>query len=105
MEGFEAIAQDGIKHFQKIFKDDGHANLENIIKIVCLFPSTITEEDNHALMEDISLEELKIILSLLKNDRSLGPDGFPIEFYIGLFNVLAHDLLKVIKETKQFNGI
>ena len=52
------------------------------------------------LMEEVSMEEFQGILSPFKMDKSLEPEGFPVVFYLGLFDVLAQDLLKVIEESR-----
>ena len=52
------------------------------------------------LMEEVSMQEFKGILSPFKMDKSLELEGFPVVFYLGLFDVLVQDLLKVIEESR-----
>ena len=61
------------------------------------FPSSVSEDDNSELMKPILLQDLKHILSISKNDKSLGPDGIPVEVYRALFDVLGGYLLRVIE--------
>ena len=40
-------------------------------------------------MKPVSMQDLKHILSISKNDKSPGPDGIPVEVYRCLFDVLG----------------
>jgi hypothetical protein len=48
-----------------------------------LFPRFVDEEDNRLLMEEVSEEELKEVLHSFQKDKSPGPDGWTIEFFLG----------------------
>ena len=47
------------------------------------------EEENLALMEELTEEELKVALHSFQKDKSPGPDGWTIEFFIDLFDLLG----------------
>jgi hypothetical protein len=40
------------------------------------------------------------VLHSFQKGKSLGPDGWPIEFYLGCFDILGTDLLKVVEESR-----
>ena len=61
------------------------------------FPSFVFEADNCELMKLVSMQDLKNILSISKNDKSPRLDGIPVEVYRCLFDVLGEDLLRVIE--------
>ena len=44
-------------------------------------------------------QEIQSILSVIKNDKSLGPDGLPVEFYRDLFDVMGLELLSVVEDS------
>ena len=44
-----------------------------------------------------TMQELKSILSMSKNDKGPGLDGIPVEVYRSLFVVLGEDLLRVVE--------
>ena len=54
-------------------------------------------------MKPITLQEIQSILTLSKNDKSLGPDGLPVKVYRALFDVLGMYLLWVIEDSRK-NG-
>lgn len=47
--------------------------------------------------------KLEVVLKWFENDKSPSPDGWPMEFYLAFFDLIGHDLLKVIDEC-QVNG-
>ena len=97
VEGAKAIAEAGIQHFESLFREEVDLHLPEIVQSAGYFPASVTEEDNSELMKPVLLQDLKHILSISKNDKSLGPDGIPVEVYIALFDVLGVDLLRVIE--------
>ena len=69
------------------------------------FPSKISVEDNEELIKPITLQEIQSILTLRKNDKSLGPDGLPVEVFRALFDVMGPDLLRVIEDSRKLGKI
>ena len=67
------------------------------------FPTPITKEENEDLVKPVTLQEIQSILTLGKNDKSLGLDGLHVEVYRDLFDVLGMDLLRVIEDSRK-NG-
>ena len=47
------------------------------------------EEENSALMEEVTEEELKLALHSFQKDKSPGPNGWTIEFFINLFDLMG----------------
>jgi hypothetical protein len=41
------------------------------------------------LMEEVTLEELKEVMRRFQKDKSPGPDGWTIEFFMGFFDLLG----------------
>ena len=84
VEGFEAIVGAGVQHFETFFQAETNLHLTELLKISDNFPSSITVEENSDLMKPVTMEEINSILTLSKNDKSLGTDGIPVQV-IGLF--------------------
>ena len=93
VEGAEA----GIQHFEFLFKEEANLHLPEIVHSAGFFPSSVSEEDNCELMKPVTMQYIKHILAISKNDKSLGPDGILVEVYRCLFDVLGEDLLRVIE--------
>jgi hypothetical protein len=71
------------------------------MEVLRLFPRDIIEDMNSSLEVEISEVELKETLFSLKHGKIPGPNGLSIEFYIGFFNLVKEDLLKVVRESKR----
>jgi hypothetical protein len=70
------------------------------MKILRLFPNLINDQMNLELEFEVTKEELKAILNLLKKAKSSGLNGRTIEFYIGFYALLKGDLLRMVEESR-----
>ena len=70
-----------------------------IMHIAQVFSLFVGVEENLALMEEVIEEELKMALQSFQKDKSLGPDGWTIEFFIELYELLGDDILKVVEHS------
>jgi hypothetical protein len=61
----------------------------------------VEEDDNASHLEEVFLEELKEVLHSFQHDKSSGPDSWPIEFYLGFFDLIGSDLLGVVNESRR----
>lgn len=61
-------------------------------------PRFVEDEEREALNIPISLGEMEATLKIFSKDKSLGPDGWPIEFYTTFFDLIGQDLLLVIED-------
>ena len=43
--------------------------------------------------------ELNKIISSFKKGKSLGSDGFTLEFFLGFYDMLKDDIMKVVRES------
>lgn len=53
------------------------------------------------LVGEVSMRELEDTLKMMKKEKSLGPDGWIVEFYVTFFEVLGVDLLHIIEESRK----
>ena len=56
-------------------------------------------------MDPVSLSKIEGALKSFKKDRSPGPDGWPMEFFIHFFDLLGKDLLSAIDCARLFGLI
>jgi hypothetical protein len=78
----------------------GRPSLE-IIRVARLFPRFIEEDEVEPLTAPVSEKELLEVLQSFQKGKSPGPDGWPIEFYLGCIDILGTDLLKVVEESRE----
>lgn len=79
---FEGLSNLGVGDFKNLFRSQGESSIAEIIQIAELFPKFVEEEDNGDLMAEVMEGELLEILHSFQKDKSPGPDGWPIEFYL-----------------------
>jgi hypothetical protein len=89
-----------VQHFEEVFKELDRENIEEILKVASYFPRLVGEEENERMYREVSREELLYVLNSFKKDRSPGPDGWTVEFYIEFFDLLGEDLLRVVEEVR-----
>ena len=70
VEGFDAIVGARVQHFETLFQDDKNLHLPELMKIDDNFPTSISVVENNDLMIPVTLDEIKSILALSKNDKS-----------------------------------
>ena len=64
------------------------------------FPRFADEEDNEALMKEVSEDELEEVLQSFQKDQIPGPNGWSMDFFVGLFDFIGKDILKVVEESR-----
>ena len=79
VEGFDSIVDVGVKHFETLFQEDKNLSLPDNMKIAINFPSFVSLEDTNDLMAIVTINELQVVLTICKNEKSLGSDGIPVE--------------------------
>jgi len=56
-------------------------------------------------MVEVIEAKLKEVLHSFQKDKSPGPDGWTIEFFMGLYDILGQDILKLVEDTKSSGQI
>jgi len=64
------------------------------------FTHFIDEDEAEPLLASVIDKELIEVLHSFQKGKSLSPNGWPIEFYLGYFDILGTDLLKVVEESR-----
>jgi hypothetical protein len=88
-----AIGGDFVDHFSSLFSSssppiDG--------ELADLFPPTITEEENKALISIPTEEEVFKVLSSIDSSKAPGPDGFSALFYKKYWSVVKYEVLECV---------
>lgn len=61
---------------------------------------------NEVLSEEVSDQEVLVALNSIQKLKSLGPNGFPVDFYLGFYDLIKDDLLLIVWESQfSSNGI
>jgi len=94
---FNKLSHLGTTHFRNLYKFPCDANLPDIINVAKHFPRFVYEDDAEKLFAPVTSGELEGTLKWFKKDKSPGPDGWTIEFYLAFYEILGQDLLKVVE--------
>ena len=72
----------------------------------------LTEQQKDQLKEDLSIPEIKKVISEIKPNKSPGPDGISIEFYKSCYHIIEKQLQMILNEmystpdqTETANGV
>jgi hypothetical protein len=90
----------GKNQFKSLYKSPREVDIGEIIQMTAYFSKFVNDEHNRVLYEEVAVEELKEVLHSFEKGKILGPNEWPIEFYIGFYETLGNDLLQVIKESR-----
>jgi hypothetical protein len=63
----------------------------------------VEEEEQESLIMEVSEVELWAVMTCFQKEKSQGPEDWPIEFYLGFFDLLGKDILTVVEESRK-NG-
>ncbi|XP_075083529.1 uncharacterized protein LOC107784422 [Nicotiana tabacum] len=95
IQGNEKIAKAAISHFSNHFSQPDQNNDIGFLKRI---DNTITWEDNQALLQLPSDEEVKTVVFELHPDSAAGPDGFNGRFFHACWHIIADDVRDMVKE-------
>ena len=99
-EDEDALKALGMKHFAHIFKDDWGTCIIQQLSVIQLYPRMVPLENASDLTCPVSIGEVEHALKSFKKDRSPGPDGWPVEFYLFFFDLLKNELLSAVDTTR-----
>jgi hypothetical protein len=74
---FEGLAHLGRRHFQELFREDNRVNIVDVVRMAQFFPRFVNEEENRALMEEVTEVELQEVLYSFQKNKIPGPMGGP----------------------------
>ena len=88
-------------HFHKRFSAPPGCPIIEIMEVLNIFPKLIIDEMKQDLMKEVTEEELAKILASFQKGKIPSPDGFTVEFFLGFYDLIKDDLLKVVKESQK----
>jgi hypothetical protein len=78
----------------------GQTSIINQINSVRLFLNFVRDEDQRLLEQAATKEEILEILRGFAKDKSLGPDGWTVEFFLFFFELVGQDLLDMVEDSR-----
>jgi hypothetical protein len=96
VSSFEGITKARTEFSSSLFRSPLGCLISKILKVVKLFPRFFNEYLNAYLLEDISKKEILDTLSYFQKYKIPSPDSFTVEFFLGFYDFLKSDILKVV---------
>lgn len=93
--------QEVLIHFQSIMNRDALIYNDERGRFLNRIPSLINETDNLELYKLVSLEEVRIATFQFNPNKAPGPYGFLARFFQHFWDIVKHDLWKVVEESKR----
>lgn len=90
----------GIQHFSSLYRAPLHCDLPELMRITRSFNRYVEQEQEDDLNCSVTKGEIEGVLKWFKKDKSPGPDGWPIEFFIHFFELIGNDLLLAIEDSR-----
>lgn len=90
----------GTQYFTNLDRAPLHVDLPDILHIAQSFNRYVEPEQEEELNAPVTRGELEGVLKWFKRDKSPGPNGWPIEFFIHFFELMANDLLIMIEDSR-----
>lgn len=56
----------------------------------------MSDEENEALTHPVSSKEMRGALWSLREDKALGPDGFPLFFFCHYWSIVGGEVVEVV---------
>ena len=83
-----------------MFTDDGATDIEDQIKFIRIFPTFVQEDEKECFLDDFTLAEIESVLKGFKKDKSLSPDGWPVELFLHFFDLVDLDILTTVDQSR-----
>eukprot|EP00253_Pinus_taeda_P026199 PITA_26199 len=95
--GITALAA---SNFQQAYKRMDLEDADSQVWVVNEYPKMFNEEDNLELFKVIMVEELTHAIKSMKENKSPGPNGWTMEFFVHFIDISQEDLLNMIEESR-----
>jgi hypothetical protein len=81
VRGQEEIKDEASRYFKQLYAIDGSNVPMEQVNIARQYQRFVTEDDNLILDKPVTKQEIWEILCHFAKDKSLGPDGWTVEFF------------------------
>jgi hypothetical protein len=104
-ESHKEIETTMVNHFHRIAQEPNYEKMKAIQRIIQHIPRLVTEEQNNKLNKPIAKEEIDQVLQEMPNGKSPGPDGFTTEFLKSYWEIVKHDVYRVVEDSRRSTSI
>lgn len=95
-KGSQQVKEAAELHFKNLYSLDIQCEEEEEAGFLSHIPSLISPDDNSDLCKPVTEEEIIKVSWSMDSDKAPGPDGFTIHFYKACWDIIKHDLKRMI---------
>jgi hypothetical protein len=99
-QGHEALKGEAKRFFSSFYQEPAENLIVDQVETVRLYPRLVSDEELASLEKLVSEKEVLEVLKGFPKDKSSGPDGWNVDFFLHFFDLVAKDLLEVVEETR-----
>ena len=96
-KGFTQIKAVAESHFKNLYSAVTQGNEEETTDLLSKIPLRISPEENTALINPFTEEEITKVIWSMEPNKAPGPDRFTIHFYKTCWDIIKFDLQKIIR--------
>ena len=104
-ESHQEIESTMVRHFHGIAQEPHQYRSKAIQRITWHIPRLVTEEQNIFLNNPIFTEEVDQDLQEIPSGKAPGPDGFTVELFKAYWEIVRHDIYKVVEDSRRSASI
>ena len=75
------MENEALNYFHFFYKDPGTSSIVEQMSVITEYPSYFIAEELSQVVGLITLEEVKKVLEGFEKEKSLGPDGWTMDFF------------------------
>lgn len=92
----ESFFSEFLNRIPENFQGTNEEELEGLLNYRC------SDEECRLLEEEVTAEEVRKVLFAMPNNKSPGPDGYPVEFFKTTWSVIAQDFIIAVQSVFRF---
>eukprot|EP00253_Pinus_taeda_P020761 PITA_20761 len=100
----EDISNEAARFFQKQYKRN-QSNAGDMLWAADLMLEMFDEPSYEKFIKPVTEEELLAAIKSSKKDKSPGPDGWPIKFFLHFYGLFKQDLLRMVEASRMSGNI
>ena len=90
-----------VQHFQSIAEETIADKSQFIKSFNQHIPKLVTKEDNYNINKPVTEEQVYEVIKDMNNGKALGPDGFNVDFFKTCWEIVKHDILDVVEDSRK----
>jgi hypothetical protein len=105
IRGQDEIKVEATRYFKQLYAFDGSCIPMEQANLARQYQHFVTEDDNLILDKPVTKQDIWEILSHFAKDKSLGPDGWTVEFFTHFFDLVGDDLHSLVEDSRSKDKI